>query len=401
MKHAHYWHAVIMITGTSIGTGILGLPITTSQAGFWPTILMFIITWLFMTQAALYILDVKMHYRSHHTLSSLIQLTLGKIGHYSSALILIILLYALLSTYIMTGTAWLRLWLAPTFLFKFHWVAIGFVTVFGLILTMKDRRIYAINNLLGIALAIAFIIMIGLSLWPINLSLLNYTHPPAILRSMPLLLTTFGFSVVVPTITEYLDYDAGQIKSAIIVGSFLALVGYVIWEWVTLGHIPRTGTTGLNMLYRYGDNGTGVIHAFSVATGNRWATTAGQLFAIFADITSFFGIALALMHCLKEWLSLKMPPIQKHRLIMILTFFPPLCVTLFYPEAFVELLSFAGLSVALLLGLFPALMRIKLGRLKHAESSAAARLQPPIVIAIVTAVFFSFVMIIELYNLTR
>ena len=60
MKHANYWHAVIMITGTSIGTGILGLPITTSQAGFWPTILVFIITWLFMTQAALYILDMKM-----------------------------------------------------------------------------------------------------------------------------------------------------------------------------------------------------------------------------------------------------------------------------------------------------------------------------------------------------
>ena len=401
MKHANYWHAVIMITGTSIGTGILGLPITTSQAGFWPTILVFIITWLFMTQAALYILDMKMHYRNHYTLSTLIQLTLGKIGHYSSAFILIVLLYALLSTYIMTGAAWVKLWLAPTSLLTFHWVAIGFVALFGSILTIKERRIYAINNLLGIALAIAFIGMVGLSLWPVNLSLLDYTNPPAILRSMPLLLTTFGFSVVVPSITEYLEYDARQIKSAIILGSFLALVGYVIWEWVTLGHIPRTGPDGFNLLYRYGDNGTGVIHAFSVATANRWATSAGQLFAIFADVTSFFGIALALMHCLKEWLPIKTPPHQKHSVIMFLTLFPPLCVTLFYPQAFVAILSFAGLSVALLLGLFPALMRIKLSRLKHPKLTMTTCLQPSTLIAILTAVFFLFVMMIEFYNLTR
>lgn len=398
MRNSNFFHAVVMITGTTIGTGILGLPITTSQAGFLPSSLAFVVSWFFMTLAALYILEVKMYFQQHYTLSSLIQFTLGRLGHTLAFFISLILLYALLCTYIMTGASWLKLLLGNYFFLKFYWVAIIFVVVFGTLLTLKERFIYQVNQLLVIALVLSFMIMVGMSIWPINLDLIRYSNPIHVIHSMPLLLTTFGYSVIVPTLTEYLEYDAVKARSAIILGSLIALIAYFIWEWVTLGHIPKSGPNGFDMLYRYGDNGTGVISFF---TANPWAMLAGKLFAIFADITSFFGVTLALMHCLSDWLYTKRAHgyNQKRGRLMLLALIPPLLVTLVYPKAFIEILSFAGLSVALLLGLFPALMRIQLSKLtaEYSHPSCSQHLQS--ILRLMTAVFFTAVIIIELYNL--
>ena len=214
------------------------------------------------------------------------------------------------------------------------------------------------NNGLGIGLLLAFVTTIGSSLIPTQPLFTQSNHVFEIVSSLPLLLTTFGFSIVVPAVTEYLDYDEKSVKFSIMVGSLVALAAYVIWEWVTLGNIPRVGPLSFQTLQQTGDNGTGVIVALATYARNTWVVFSGRLFAIFAVVTSFLGVSVALRHFLSD--SLKIDLAGKKRVIVsLLTYLPPLIVTQIYPRAFVQLLSFAGIFVAMLLGLFPLLMVYK------------------------------------------
>ena len=355
MNHRKIFNAVIMVTGTSVGSGILGLPIITSRAGLLPTMLAFLVAWVFMTVAAFYILDVKLQIKGPHNLSSLIKRTLGRPGQVVSSLMIVSLLYALLCTYMMAGSAWLNVFIEPLMVIPGHLAPILFTLILGGLLLCGERFTYNLNNLLGIALLFAFIATVGSSLVPANYDFIKQGEFQAILPSLPLILTTFGFSIVVPALTEYLDYDAKSVKKAIIIGSLLALLAYVVWEWVTLGNISPSSFQTMRLS---GDNGTGVIVSLAHSTHSSSVTFSGQLFAVFAVITSFLGVSLALLHFLSDVMSLKLKGENKF-VLFFMTYLPPIIVTSFYPKAFVQILSFAGIFVAVLLGLFPAMMVFK------------------------------------------
>lgn len=388
------FNAIVMVTGTSVGSGILGLPIITSSAGIIPAIIAFIIAWIFMLLAAYYILDIKMQLRGPYNLSSLIKLTLGRPGQYLSATMILLLLYALLCTYTMAGAAWLSIFVAPIIDLSKHTASIFFTLIFGGILLCGEKFTFNLNNLLGIGLVFAFIATVGSSLLPVSYDFVKQVNFIEILPSLPLILTTFGFSIVVPALTEYLDYDEQSVKIAMIIGSIIALVAYIVWEWATLGNISMNGVMGFHQMRQSGDNGTGVIVGLAASTHSTWVMFSGRLFAIFAVITSFLGVSLALLHFLADTLTLECG--GKNRLLLFaVTYLPPILITSFYPKAFVQILSFAGIFVAVLLGLFPVLMVFKKrGFYKHYLNKSA-------VLLLLVALFFIMVITQEIVNLLR
>ncbi|HBI22088.1 MAG TPA: hypothetical protein DDY37_05830, partial [Legionella sp.] len=222
MNHRKIFNAIVMVTGTSVGSGILGLPIITSTAGLVPTLLAFVVAWVFMTMGAYCILDIKMQLRGPFNLSSLIKHTLGRSGQYVSSVMIMLLLYALLCTYTMAGGAWLSLFMRPFVNLSGHWATLWFTVLFGGLLCCGEKLTYNLNNLLGIGLAIAFVATVSSSVSPASYDFIAQGHFNAILPSLPLILTTFGFSIVVPALTEYLDYDEKSVKRAIIIGSLVA-----------------------------------------------------------------------------------------------------------------------------------------------------------------------------------
>lgn len=352
MNYRKILNAIMMVTGTSVGSGILGLPIITSSAGFIPTIIAFSVAWIFMTVSAFYILDVKMQVRGSANLSTLIKATLGRPGQYIASIMIVLLLYALLCTYMMAGSAWLHVLVKPVAAISKQVTSIVLTLFLGTLLLASERLTYRFNNILGIGLLAAFVVTVASGMVPVHFDFIQRSDFQAVPPSLPLLLTTFGFSIVVPTLTQYLDYDVRSVKFAIIIGSLVALSAYVIWEWVTLGNISQAK---FELMKQAGDNGTGVI--LSLAQGKQGAVIAlaGRLFAIFAVVTSFLGVSLALLHFLSDNLMLELK--GRNRLVLFgLVYLPPIIVTSFYPQAFVQILSFAGIFVAVLLGLLPAVM---------------------------------------------
>lgn len=396
MSKLKTFNAALMVSGTSVGTGILGLPIATSSAGFIPSLGAFLFAWIFMTLAALHILEIKMEVRGSHNLSSMIKLTLGKYGQLFASIVIPILLYSLLCTYMMAGSSWLRVLIDKYIHMSSAGVILCFTTIFAMILYLGERFIYNINNFLSLCLIAAFIVTIGVSITPQNYDFIQHMNVDKIFASLPILLTTFGFSIIIPSVVEYVDYDKKSATTAIVWGGILALLAYILWEWVTLGNIPIFEEGGLLDIAKKGDDGTGVILAFSEATKNPLIDFTGRVFAIFAAITSFMGVSVALLHALSGGLKIKHASHYKIYLLLIL-YIPPILVTYFVPNVFVEVLSFAGLFVAIILGLFPVAMVYKT-RNKNCKLSFKKHIQKNIFL-LVSALFFILVIIQEIRNL--
>ena len=72
MKINHFIGAVLLIAGTTIGAGMLALPVMTSFVGFLPSIVIFVVCWMFMLATAYFFLDVNFAVEGEVNLISMI-----------------------------------------------------------------------------------------------------------------------------------------------------------------------------------------------------------------------------------------------------------------------------------------------------------------------------------------
>lgn len=177
--------------------------------------------------------------------------------------------------------------------------------------------------------------------------------------------TSFGFHIIIPSLTTYLNRNVKQLKRVILIGSLIPLFVYIVWNFLTLGVIPLEGQNGLIEGYQQGSNGA---HLLTIALNNPLISLIARSFSFFAIITSFLGVSLSLMDFLADGLKAKEGEKNKC-LLLAITFLPPLLFTLFYPRAFLAALEYAGaFGVILLLGVLPILM-VWHGRAKHQQES--------------------------------
>lgn len=80
MKRSKLIGGILLIVGTSIGGGMLALPVAMASAGLGASILFLLLCWLVMTTAALLILEVNLRLPAGSNLVSMAKMTLGVPG---------------------------------------------------------------------------------------------------------------------------------------------------------------------------------------------------------------------------------------------------------------------------------------------------------------------------------
>jgi len=350
------WGGVLLISGTAIGASILALPIVTRQNGFFPTTVAFIICWFFMMLAALLLLEVNLRITGEKDFISMVEATLGKSSQWIAWVIYLLLLYTLIALYLTGCSAWLvKVGDSLGVSFSLSMAVLIMALVVGMIVSYGTWVVDHINRYFVLGLVVSYGILIGCAAPSVEFSKVVEGEFTNLTATFPVIVSAFGFSVVLPSLTTYLDRDLKSLRFAVIVGSLIPLVIYLIWEFVTLGIIPKTGPESLASLALNHNNGTGVALALENISGNLWITQSSRWFAIFAIVTSLLGVSLALHHFLQDGLKLKKTS-RDQLLLGIATFVPPTIVVLFYPAAFNEILGIAGILIAFLLGILPALM---------------------------------------------
>lgn len=349
------WGASLLVAGTTIGAGMLALPTVTGMAGMLPTLALFLFYWIFMTFTAFLILEVNLWMGERANMISMARKTLGHTGEVIAWLAYLFLLYALMTAYL-AGSGPLVVdfvealsgWHLPD--------ALGFIPllfIFGYFVMLGAKSVDGVNRLLMAGMGGTFLLMIFLLLPHVELTRLKHADFSALPLAVPVAATSFGFHIIIPSLTHYLKHDIPKIRQAIWLGSFMPLVVYLIWEVITLGVIPLTGPWGIEEGLYNGANGAELLVGL---LQNRWLAYTARLFALFAIVTSFLGVSLSLSSCIADGLHLRQVRAPAG-LVDALTFIPPLLIALINPRIFINALEFAGVfGVIFLLAALPACM---------------------------------------------
>lgn len=354
MKWSHFTGGVLLVAGTTIGVGMLGLPVTTGFMGFWPSILLFGICWMFMLLTAFFFVDVNCSMRGNTNLVTMAGRTLGQWGRALCWVIYLLLLYSLIAAYIAACAplfiqvvsklfgADLPLWIAKFLLPVF----------FGGFIYLGTEGVDLINRLLMIGLVISYVMLIIFVPSFVKFENLAHVDWRPFVYASPVVLTAFGYHIIIPSLSTYLKHHRNALMWIVTIGSVLALIVNIIWQFLVLGAVPLTGPNGLAQAWVEGVPATGPLIKI---VKSPWIATGAYFFSFFAIITSFLGVGLSLADFLTDGLKIK-KTWEGRLLAILLTFIPPLVFVFSYERGFLMALEYAGAFVAILLIFLPSAM---------------------------------------------
>lgn len=339
--------SALMIAGTTIGAGMLAMPLTSAGMGFGATALLLIGLWALLAYTGLLFMEVYQTAPQKDVgVASLAEQYFGLFGRALATFSLLVLLYALLSAYI-TGGGSLLSGIMPEMAdadMKLKISILIFTAVLGAFVVIGVKSVDGLTRVLFLGKIIAFIAVLVMMLPKAKLE--NLTAIPLdnllVLSAVPIFFTAFGFHVIMGTINTYLDADIGKIRKAIYIGTAIPLVAYLLWQLATHGVLSQNEFT---TILKQDPTLNGLVTATSQITGSTILGEMVRLFSVLALITSFLGVAMGIFEGVGD--LLKRLNLPNNRLwLTVATFTPPLLFALFYPDGFIMALGYAGLLFA-------------------------------------------------------
>lgn len=349
---------ILLIVGTSVGAGMLGLPIATAQLGFfWAMILLFI-CWSIMTLSAFLILEANLWLPLNSNLISMARLTLGPTGQIIAWCAFLLLLYSLLCAYIAGGSDLFHNLITHTgIMLPSSMSAIIFTLVFGGIVFVGIRMVDYVNRGLMLVKFLGYSLLVLLLIPFISLDKLATANVYYLTSASALTITisSFGFATIVPSLRIYFGGDIKKLKLAILIGSLIPLLCYIAWDAAIMGVIPLDGTQGLLAMMHSDTSSSDLVSTLSSTSANSGVAFFARLFISICVLTSFLGVSLCLTDFFADGFQLEKKGLS-HILIHVITYLPPLVIVLFYPNAFIRALEYAGIYSIVLLIFLPAAM---------------------------------------------
>ena len=347
---------VLLIIGTTIGGAMLALPIATAQLGFIYSSLLLACAWFVMTVSAFLILEINLWLPRNNNMISMAKATLGVPGQVIAWVTYLLLLYSLLAAYITGGGDFFQNLLIHAGLPVTTAIAsIAFTFALGFIVYLGIRSIDYVNRVLMFSKLGAYILLVVLIAPVLSPVKLIGGHPSYLLQSATLCILSFGFATIVPSLRLYFKDDKKQLLLAILFGSLIPLVCYILWNMIIMGIIPREGQNGLIAMLTSGRSTSEFVEQLNVILHRSIITDVARFFTSICLATAFLGVSLGLTDFLADGFAIEKKG-WEHIAILFIAFVPPLFIAIFYPGAFVKALSYAGIYCSILMILLPALM---------------------------------------------
>lgn len=356
MINKKFMGGLLLIIGTSIGAGMLALPVATAQAGFLNTLFFLVIAWVVMLVGALYILEVNLLLPEGANMVSMAEKTMGPIGKAVTWVSYLFLLYTLLCGYISGGGDVFHAILTSGHFAISESVSTSiYVVIFALVIYTGMKAVDNTNSFLMYAKISIFLLLVFFIVPHVSATKLTGGNVWQIKPAIMLLFTAYGFAIIVPSLREYFHSDTRTLKRLIFIGSLFPLICYIAWNGVIMGVIPKTGHPSLLELFQSSHTTSELGYTLGHEIQN---TRIGHLFHLFSSIsmlTAFLGVSLCLFDFLADGLKLQRKKTQG-LLLLCLVFVPPLLIVLMNPGIYLSALSYAGIFCVILLLLLPATM---------------------------------------------
>ncbi len=364
--------STLLIAGSTIGAGMLALPVIVGQVGFWPALAVFAGVWFYMLLAGLLLCEalswktqqVNVTHKglntTHGQLLSTVEKALGKSGRYLVIGLFLGLFSCIMMAYLDKGggliaqliQSVLDKLLNDPFILPTNWGAVILAGVSFFVLRLRYGVVDVANRLGMLLLAVSFVVLIALCFSNIDMTHYDYVQHKGFAFLVPFLITSFGFHNMLPAVSNYSGGFSKTTIWAIVLGSFLPLLVYVLWTGAVLGVISADE---LAHMFKAGKIATQVLAEKTALTSSSemigvsfgmWAS----LFAFAAIITSVFGQGLSVSAFVREFM-----PRLREDFTLILFFGFCLAGVYGFMDIFMTALEFAGGFFAIVLfGIIPA-----------------------------------------------
>jgi tyrosine-specific transport protein len=344
-RRTSIFSVAVMVLGTMVGGGVLAMPVVAGDVGFIPGLCVCVGSWVMMMTSGLIMADEYMHGQFGGSLGAMYGRTLGVIGKSMFTVVYCVMFSGLLTAYLsgLSGVLSAMTSCPQRSIAIIAWV------IFFLLIGGNVRRMFFGNTLLTTLLLISFCGLLVLCTSHVRVDYLIQIHGSEWLSLFPIFLGSFGYQGSIPAFCRHLNNSRPAVFRAIVGGTVLTCVLYILFLSVTLGSLPRAG--------------------IRLALENDWPITTalgyhfekchllgflGQSISVLAIVTSFVGVTEGFAQFLSDefqWFS-----VQRSRTLVLLI---PLVGFFLGKNLFVGGLVLTGVGCGVLFGFVPSLMWTK------------------------------------------
>lgn len=347
---------ILLIVGTSIGGGMLALPMATAAGGFFHSLFLFIAVWLVTVVAAFFILEVNLALPNGTNLISMARRTLGPLGQITTWVFYLLLLYALLCAYTAGGGDLVQSLLSG---YGLHiseaFSSFIFVVLLGSVVFHGIKLVDFTNRGLMIVKLSLYVLLVLLISPHISMPYLKQGTYTVLFSAVFVVVTSFGYAIIIPSLRTYFQSDVKQLRRVLGIGSLVPLICYILWDAAVQGSLPTSGPEGLQHIASSAHAVSALTKTLSVTAQSLWVGEMAHFFSYVCIATSFLGVSLCLTDFLADGFQMRKRGLSRW-FIIVCTFAPPWLIVSLYPNAFIAALSYAGLFCVILLLLLPGLM---------------------------------------------
>ncbi len=355
--------SILLILGTTVGAAMLALPVVTAAESYWVTICIVIFSWALMTAGAWAIMRVNCAMPMGSNFVTMARATMGPIGYWIMWLSYLMLLYALICAYLAGSSDVVQELLAGVHIHVSRVTATLLTAV--LLASIVYRGIASVdwvNRALMLFKLVALIILMTV-ISPeshIGMLMVQSQSIPHV-ETVMVVLCSFGFAIILPSIRVYLGGDEKRLSWVLWVGSLLPLFIYLIWIGLIQGAVSRTGVGGLIALNHSAHTNSELMNDLVYLTHSTGLHALSRIFVSICALTAFLGVSMCLLDFLSD--GLKKTYLGEKRIMMAcLTYLPPLCIVLFDPRLFTSALAYAGALCVIILIAMPIIMYVQARR---------------------------------------
>ncbi|MBC3619014.1 aromatic amino acid transport family protein [Vibrio metschnikovii] len=345
----------LIIAGTTIGAGMLALPLASAGLGFSTALVIMLGLWALMAFTALLMVEIHQYSSQDATLHTLAKEILGTKGKWIATFAMLFLFYSLCAAYIAGGGGQFTQRISEFTGFTISAPAgtLLFTVIVAAVVTIGTATVDKVNRLLFAGKIIAMIMVLTFLAPNVTESYL-LSMPLGqglIIASIPVIFTSFGFHGSIPAIVNYLDGHTPSLRKAIVFGSAIPLIIYILWQLATLGVVSQAELV----------QNSGLSALIGTLARSAHQSGLGSMIGIFADLallTSFLGVSLGLFEFMGDTLRKKGAGVNRF-VASVATFTPPLLFALFYPQGFIMALGYAAIALAVLAIFLPIAMVVR------------------------------------------
>lgn len=358
----------MLVSGTAIGAGMLGLPIISAGMWFYWSIFLLVVSWFCMLRSSQALLEVNLHFEPGNSFHTLVKSLLGSKWAYVNGFSVAFVLYILVYAYVSGGGSVVQhmltpmLGVAPPRLLT----SFLFAVLLAICIWWSSRAVDRLSVILMSGMVIALVFSVGGMFSKMSMTtLVDWDGSGGefifIWCAVSTYLTSFCFHASVPSLVKYMGADGHGINKCLKYGTFIALICYVAWITATDGVISRNSYP---LIIREGGNVGNLLAMASRSMGSVAIMRFLEFFSLLAVATSFLGAGLGLFDYMADLCEFDDTRLGRTKTMMI-TLAPPMMCGLIWPDGFLPAIGWAGLAASIWSVIVPAML-VRVGRVKFA-----------------------------------